>query len=57
MVEWDPPVREYDFLFNEVFDAMGSIEGLGFEDFDSDFLAMLVDGVGYPRKGSLVTNQ
>ncbi len=44
MVEWDPPVREYDFLFNEVFDAMGSIEGLGFEDFDSDFLAMLVDG-------------
>ena len=44
MVEWNPPVREYDFLFNEVFDAMGSIEGLGFEDFDSDFLAMLVDG-------------
>ena len=44
MVEWDPPVREYDFLFNEVFDAMGSIEGLGFEDFDADFLAMLVDG-------------
>ena len=44
MVEWEPPVREYDFLFNEVFDAMGSIEGLGFEDFDSDFLAMLVDG-------------
>jgi len=44
MVEWNPPVREYEFLFNEVFDAMGSIEGLGFEDFDSDFLAMLVDG-------------
>ena len=44
MVDWEPPVREYDFLFNEVFDAMGSIEGLGFEDFDSDFLAMLVDG-------------
>ena len=44
MVEWDPPVREYDFLFNEVFDATGSIEGLGFEDFDEDFLAMLVDG-------------
>jgi len=44
MVEWEPPVREYDFLFNEVFDATGSIEGLGFEDFDEDFLAMLVDG-------------
>ena len=44
MVVWEPPTREYDFLFNEVFDAVGSIEGLGLEDFDTDFLAMLIEG-------------
>ncbi|HHZ74845.1 MAG TPA: acyl-CoA dehydrogenase, partial [Candidatus Poseidoniales archaeon] len=44
MVVWNPPVREYDFLFNEIFDAIGSMEGLGFEDFDADFLAMLMEG-------------
>ena len=44
MVVWEPPAREYDFLFNEVFDAIGSIDGLGFEDFDADFLAMLIEG-------------
>jgi alkylation response protein AidB-like acyl-CoA dehydrogenase len=44
MVVWNPPVREYDFLFNEIFDAIGSMEGLGFEDFDTDFLTMLMEG-------------
>ena len=44
MAVWEPPAREYDFLFNEVFDAIGSIQGLDFEDFDADFLAMLIDG-------------
>ena len=44
MAVWEPPAREYDFLFNEVFDAIDSIQGLGFEDFDADFLAMLIDG-------------
>jgi len=44
MTVWEPPIREYDFLFNEVFDAIGSIEGLGYEDFDADFLTMLTEG-------------
>ena len=46
MVDWDPPSRDYEFLFNEVFDAVGSIEGLGFDDFDWDFLSMLMEGWG-----------
>ena len=37
MVVWNPPNRDYDFLFNEVFDAIHSLEGLGFEDFDNIF--------------------
>ena len=44
MAVWEPPAREYDFLFNEVFDAIDSIQGLDFDDFDADFLAMLIDG-------------
>ena len=40
MAVWEPPAREYDFLFNEVFDAIDSIQGLDFDDFDADFLAM-----------------
>ena len=52
MVVWNPPSREYDFLFNEVFDAIGSIEGLGFEDFDADFLSMLIDGWATHTKDS-----
>ena len=46
MVDWNPPSRDYEFLFNEVFDAVGSIEGLGFDDFDWDFLSMLMEGWG-----------
>ena len=50
MVVWEPPSRDYDFLFNEVFDAIGSIEGLGYDDFDADFLSMLIDGWGAHTK-------
>ena len=50
MVVWEPPSRDYDFLFNEVFDAIGSIEGLGYDDFDADFLSMLIDGWGTHTK-------
>ena len=44
MTVWEPPIREYDFLFNEVFNAIESIEGLGFEDFDADYISMLTEG-------------
>ena len=50
MTVWEPPIREYDFLFNEVFNAIESIEGLGFEDFDADYLAMLTEGWGMHAK-------
>ena len=50
MVVWEPPSRDYDILFNEVFDAIGSIEGLGYDDFDADFLSMLIDGWGTHTK-------
>ena len=51
MTVWEPPIREYDFLFNEVFNAIESIEGLGFEDFDADYLAMLTEAWGcMPRR-------
>ncbi len=46
MVVWNPPNRDYDFLFNEVFDAIHSIEGLGFEDFDKESLSMMIEGWG-----------
>jgi len=50
MTVWEPPIREYDFLFNEVFNAIESIEGLGFEDFDADYLAMLTEAWGMHAK-------
>ena len=43
MVEYNAPIREYDFLFNEVFDAIPIVQRLGY-DFDSDFLSMLTEG-------------
>ncbi len=46
MVIWNPPDRDYDFLFNEVFDAIPSIEGLGFDEFDKESLSLLIEGWG-----------
>ena len=46
MVVWNPPDRDYEFLFNEVFDAIHSIEGLGFDDFDKESLSMMIEGWG-----------
>ena len=37
MVEYNAPVRDYKFLFNEMFDALPIVQNLGY-DFDSDFL-------------------
>ena len=43
MVEYNAPIRDYDFLFNEMFDAIPIAQRLGY-DFDSDFLSMLSEG-------------
>ena len=43
MVEYEAPIREYDFLFNEVFDVIPIVQRLGY-DFDSEFLSMLTEG-------------
>jgi len=44
MVEYSAPTKDYDFLFNEVLDAIPIIQKLGYSDFDADFLAMLTEG-------------
>ncbi|MBK70316.1 MAG: acyl-CoA dehydrogenase [Euryarchaeota archaeon] len=43
MVEYNAPIRDYDFLFNEVFDAIPTVQNLGY-DFDEDFLSMIMEG-------------
>ena len=43
MVEYNAPIRDYEFLFNEMFDALPIVQNLGY-DFDSDFLSMLTEG-------------
>ena len=43
MVEYEAPLRDYEFLFNEVFDVTPTMEKLGY-DFDEDFLSMLAEG-------------
>ena len=43
MVEYKAPLRDYEFLFNEVFDVTPTMERLGY-DFDEDFLSMLAEG-------------
>ncbi len=50
MAEWNPPNREYEFLFFEVFDAIESLEGLGFDDFDKDSLSLMIEGWGNHTK-------
>ena len=43
MVEYEAPLRDYEFLFNEVFDVTPTMKRLGY-DFDEDFLSMLAEG-------------
>ena len=33
MVVWDAPIRDYEFLFNEVFDSIETVQRLGYDDF------------------------
>ncbi|MAK40703.1 MAG: acyl-CoA dehydrogenase [Euryarchaeota archaeon] len=44
MVIYNAPVKDYEFLFNEVFDVIPIIQKLGYEEMDSDFLTMLMEG-------------
>ncbi|HIC49985.1 MAG: acyl-CoA dehydrogenase [Candidatus Thalassarchaeum betae] len=44
MVVWDAPIRDYEFLFNEVFDSIETVQRLGYDDFDADYLSMLMEG-------------
>ncbi|HJO85293.1 MAG: acyl-CoA dehydrogenase C-terminal domain-containing protein [Candidatus Thalassarchaeaceae archaeon] len=44
MVEYNAPIRDYEFLYNEVLDAIPTAQRLGFVDFDAEFLSMLMEG-------------
>ena len=46
MVEYTPPYAEYEFLFNEVFDVYDSVSGIDHEEFDADFVRMIMEGWG-----------
>ncbi len=49
MVEYNAPIRDYEFLFNEMFDVIPIVQKLGY-DFDNDFLSMLTEGWGEHAK-------
>ena len=49
MVEYEAPLRDCEFLFNEVFDVTPTMEKLGY-DFDEDFLSMLAEGWAHHAK-------
>ncbi len=44
MVVWEPPIRDYQFLYHEVLPAIETVQRLGYADFDADFLDSLIEG-------------
>ena len=46
MVDYNAPKKDYDFLLNEVLDAIPIVQRLGYSEFDKDFLSMLNEGWG-----------
>lgn len=42
MVNYEPPLRDYQFLFHELFNASDSAGQLGFDDMDADFIDMML---------------
>ena len=46
MVRYDPPTRDYQFLFHEVFGVCEEMQKLGFEEFDREFVDMMMDEWG-----------
>ena len=46
MVDYNAPKKDYDFLLNEVLDAIPIVQRLGYSEFDKDFLSMLTEGWG-----------
>jgi alkylation response protein AidB-like acyl-CoA dehydrogenase len=44
MVYYNAPIRDYDFLLNEVLNAIPTVQRLGYSEFDKEFLSMLAEG-------------
>ena len=44
MVVWDPPIRDYQFLYHELLPAIETVQRLGYTDFNADFLDSLIEG-------------
>jgi alkylation response protein AidB-like acyl-CoA dehydrogenase len=44
MVVWEPPIRDYQFLYHEVLPTIETVQRLGYTDFDADFLDSLIEG-------------
>jgi alkylation response protein AidB-like acyl-CoA dehydrogenase len=46
MVVYNPPYKDYEFLFHEVFDVVEVAQSLGKEEIDSEYIQMLMEGYG-----------
>ena len=44
MVRYQAPLRDYKFLFYEVFDVIDSMQRLGYENWDRDLVDIMMEG-------------